>query len=450
MVLEMYWAYQITVLMLLVCAKHEPGVGILTMDKSMAVIGEPLVLKYESQVAITKRVAFTVDGNLQGVCEDRYVINGRCGSGLGHNVTRISSRVITLEIHSFSALKHAGTWRVQEGWNTFSNSLIIKGPHRSVGILTMDKSMAVIGEPLVLKYESQVAITKRVAFTVDGNLQGVCEDRYVINGRCGSGLGHNVTRISSRVITLEIHSFSASKHAGTWRVQEGWNTFSNSLIIKGPHRSVGILTMDKSMAVIGEPLVLKYESQVAITKRVAFTVDGNLQGACEDHYVINGRCGSGLGHNVTRISSRVITLEIHSFSASKHAGTWRVQEGWNTFSNSLIIKGPHRSVGILTMDKSMAVIGEPLVLKYESQVAITKRVAFTVDGNLQGACEDHYVINGRCGSGLGHNVTRISSRVITLEIHSFSASKHAGTWRVQEGWNTFSNSLIIKDPHRST
>ncbi|XP_041373394.1 uncharacterized protein LOC121386524 [Gigantopelta aegis] len=109
------------------------GAGILKLTKSMAVIGQPLILKYENDMTnITQRVAFVLGTLVQGVCEDLTVVNGLCGSGRGHTVTRISSHVITLEIPSFDATVNAGTWKVQEGLSLFSNELDLTAPFATI------------------------------------------------------------------------------------------------------------------------------------------------------------------------------------------------------------------------------------------------------------------------------------------------------------------------------
>ncbi|XP_041373620.1 uncharacterized protein LOC121386694 [Gigantopelta aegis] len=120
-------------LLLLSSSDTSYGTRILKLSKSMAVIGQRLVLKYENDMTnITERVTFNLEGIIQGVCQDLTFLNGQCGSGLGHTVTRISSRVITLEVPSFDATVNAGTWKVEEGLSVFSNELGLTAPFATV------------------------------------------------------------------------------------------------------------------------------------------------------------------------------------------------------------------------------------------------------------------------------------------------------------------------------
>ncbi|XP_041373641.1 uncharacterized protein LOC121386714 [Gigantopelta aegis] len=114
----------------------------------------------------------------------------------------------------------------------------------------------------------------------------------------------------------------------------------------------------------------------------------------------------------------------------------------------LILSSSNTSCGasILTLSKSMAVIGQPLVLKYENMMTVSKRVTFYVGRAIQGGCEAISITNGICDFGYRYNVTRISSNVLTLEIPSFDATVNAGSWRVEEGQGFFSNVLDLTTP----
>ncbi|XP_041379035.1 V-set and immunoglobulin domain-containing protein 10-like 2 [Gigantopelta aegis] len=103
------------------------GAHILSMDRTISVIGQPLILTYNNNETpnITDTVRFMVNTSIEGVCLRNH---GRCGSGKGNHVTRISSNVIRLKIPSFNATRHAGAWRVQEGYGVFSNYLNLTPP----------------------------------------------------------------------------------------------------------------------------------------------------------------------------------------------------------------------------------------------------------------------------------------------------------------------------------
>ncbi|XP_041373884.1 uncharacterized protein LOC121386909 [Gigantopelta aegis] len=109
----MCWTFLMVVL---VSANHHvQGYAFLTINKSLAVIGQSLVFVYRSDVNITDAITFKLNDMVQGRCINKY---GQCGSLEGFNITRQSARVMTLEIASFNETVHAGKWTV---WDTSNN-----------------------------------------------------------------------------------------------------------------------------------------------------------------------------------------------------------------------------------------------------------------------------------------------------------------------------------------
>ncbi|XP_041372871.1 uncharacterized protein LOC121386138 [Gigantopelta aegis] len=132
MSLDIHWTYQLIVIVLIACSEHVLGVCVFSMSKSMAVTGQSLVFNYETEAAITLRIAFCLNDVIAGACERLNTNDSLCNATDGYTLTPISPSAVTLQIRSFDAAKHAGVWRLRRGKHDMSKTYNLTAPFGTV------------------------------------------------------------------------------------------------------------------------------------------------------------------------------------------------------------------------------------------------------------------------------------------------------------------------------